>query len=157
MPDATPSPLDRTALKVNQSGIVVLVVAGFVLNMPILPAFVALILLAGSLSPVAALFVQLYARVLKPLGLLQPDLSNESPAPHRFAQILGGAVLAIASALLFLGNEWVGWALAWLVVLLALLNLIVGFCAGCFLYYQLGRLGVLGLRPPESSAEELDG
>jgi hypothetical protein len=37
-----------------------------------------------------------------------------------------------------------GWALAWLVVVLAALNLFLGFCAGCFVYYQLNRLQVPG-------------
>ena len=35
-------------------------------------------------------------------------------------------------------------ALAWLVIGLAALNLFVGFCAGCFVYYRLNRLGVPG-------------
>jgi hypothetical protein len=34
--------------------------------------------------------------------------------------------------------------LAWLVVTLAALNLFLGFCAGCFVYYQLNRLQVPG-------------
>ncbi|HMQ34233.1 MAG TPA: DUF4395 family protein [Chloroflexaceae bacterium] len=33
-----------------------------------------------------------------------------------------------------------GWALALMVVALAAINLIFGFCAGCFVYTQLARL-----------------
>jgi hypothetical protein len=36
-----------------------------------------------------------------------------------------------------------GWALDLVVFVLSSINLTVGFCAGCFVYYQLGRLGVL--------------
>jgi hypothetical protein len=38
----------------------------------------------------------------------------------------------------------VGWSLAGVVALLAALNLFLGFCAGCFVYYQLNRLHVPG-------------
>ncbi len=34
-------------------------------------------------------------------------------------------------------------ALAWIVVALALVNLLFGFCAGCFMFLQLRRAGVL--------------
>ncbi|MCA9974174.1 MAG: DUF4395 family protein, partial [Anaerolineales bacterium] len=42
------------------------------------------------------------------------------------------------------GQTIIGWTLAWVVVGLAALNLFLGFCAGCFVYYQLTRLGVPG-------------
>jgi hypothetical protein len=38
----------------------------------------------------------------------------------------------------------VGWVLVWVLILLAGLNLFVGFCLGCFVYYQFSRLGVPG-------------
>ncbi len=47
---------------------------------------------------------------------------------------------------LLAGQSVVGWALVWMVVALAALNLLVGFCAGCFVYYQLNLLGVPGFR-----------
>ena len=37
-----------------------------------------------------------------------------------------------------------GWVLSWLVIVLAALNLFVGFCAGCAVYYWLHRLQVPG-------------
>jgi membrane protein DedA with SNARE-associated domain len=36
----------------------------------------------------------------------------------------------------------VGWTLDIIVFVLAGINLTVGFCAGCFVYYHLGRLGI---------------
>ena len=45
-----------------------------------------------------------------------------------------------------------GWTLDLIVFVLAGINLTVGFCAGCFVYYHLGRLGVLpGVRYEGSS------
>ena len=66
----------------------------------------------------------------------------ESPAPHNFAQGFGGVVLVIASLLLLLA-PLLGLVLALLVAVLALVNLAFGFCAGCQIYYQLGRRGIV--------------
>jgi len=56
-----------------------------------------------------------------------------------------GAIFLIASSiLLFLTPATVaGWALDLIVFVLAAINLTVGFCAGCFVYYHLGRWGLL--------------
>ncbi len=51
---------------------------------------------------------------------------------------------ALSAALLFLGAAGTGWALTWLVMVLAALNLFAGFCAGCAVYYWLNRLRVPG-------------
>ncbi|MBE2192975.1 MAG: DUF4395 family protein, partial [Anaerolinea sp.] len=37
-----------------------------------------------------------------------------------------------------------GWALSWLVVALASLNLFAGVCVGCLMYYQANRMGLPG-------------
>lgn len=136
--------LDKSALTFNQLSIVTLTAAGFILDAPVLPAFVAVVLIAGSLSPTLALFKQLYRHVVKPLHLLKPDLIDDSPTPHEFAQLLGGIVLGTGSVLLFAGSVTAGWTLAWVVIFLALANLLFGFCAGCFVYFQLGKFGVPG-------------
>lgn len=132
--------VDRSALRVNQGAIVVLLVLGFLFNQPWLVVFVAAVMALGTALPAAALFQRFYHEVLRPLGVLRPDIHNEAAAPHRFAQGLGAAVLVAASAALFAGSALLGWALTLLVVTLAALNLIFGFCAGCFIYFQLQRL-----------------
>jgi hypothetical protein len=68
----------------------------------------------------------------------------DNPEPHRFAQGFGGVVLLAAIGTLYLGATAFGWGLVGLVVVLAALNLFLGFCAGCFVYYQLHKLGVPG-------------
>jgi hypothetical protein len=119
---------------------------GFILNQPILPAFVAVVLIAGSLNKKFALFKLAYAHIIKPSGFLKPDIVEDSPAPHEFAQLLGGIVLGTGSIFLFNGLFLAGWIFAWIVIFLAAANLFFGFCAGCFVYYQLGKLGVPGFR-----------
>jgi hypothetical protein len=130
-PAAAETRFDRTALKVNQAAIIVLLVVAFVASVPWLVALVAAVMALGTLSPRLALFQRLYRDLLRPAGLLRPDLHAEDAAPHRFAQGMGAAVLVAASLALFAGLSALGWALVLLVVLLAAINLVFGFCASC--------------------------
>ncbi len=69
---------------------------------------------------------------------------EDDPAPHRFAQGVGAVFLIVATLVLFLTKATVvGWTLDLIVFVLAAINLTVGFCAGCFVYYHLGRWGML--------------
>jgi hypothetical protein len=136
--------VDQSALKVNQAFIITLLILAFVLNSWLLVAFVGLVMLLGTAVPQLSLFKQIYARVLRPSGLIKPDIVPDNPEPHRFAQGLGGVFVALSVVALLAQIPVVGWALAWLVVTLAALNLFLGFCAGCFVYYQLNRLQVPG-------------
>jgi hypothetical protein len=138
--------VDHSAIKVNQSFIIGLLILAFVLGSPLIVAFVAGVMLVGTAWPKLALFQAIYRSILKPAELVKPHVIADNPEPHRFAQGFGGAVLASGVFTLFLGQPIVGWALIWLVIALAALNLLVGFCAGCFFYYQLNRLGVPGFR-----------
>ncbi|MCS6963244.1 DUF4395 domain-containing protein [Thermoflexus sp.] len=149
--------VDHTALRFNQASIITLSVLGWVLNQPALVAFVALVMLVGTAVPAAALFQQIYFRVLRPRGWLRPRVLTDNPEPHRFAQGLGGTVLALGVILLFLGYAAIGWALTWAVIVLAALNLFFGFCAGCFVYYQLNRLGVPGFTARPIERREVEG
>lgn len=134
---------DRTALRVNQAAIIALLLAAFIIDLPWLVAVIALVLALGAASPELALIQRLYRDVLRPAGLLRPDIHQEDGAPHRFAQGMGAAVLILASVALFLGAATFGWALALLVVALAAINLVFGFCAGCFIFFQIRRLRAL--------------
>jgi hypothetical protein len=132
--------VDRTALRFNQASIIFFVLLSFLLNQPWLVGFVGAVMALGTLTPSFALFHRIYRDVLRPAGLLKPDVHPEASAPHRFAQGLGAAFLILALAALLTGLTAVGWALALIVVVLAAINLFFGFCAGCFIFFQLERL-----------------
>lgn len=136
--------VDRSALRANQAFIITFLILAFLLNSWLLVAFVSLVMLLGTAVPRLSLFKQVYRRLLLPRGWVKADVIPDNPEPHRFAQGFGGVVLALAVAALLLGQAILGWVLVWLVVVLAGLNLFLGFCAGCFLYYQLNRLNVPG-------------
>jgi hypothetical protein len=125
-------------LRVNQSFIIGLLALAFVLDWLWLVGFVALVMLVGTAVPSASLFQRIYRHVLRPAGLVKPDPVQDDPAPHRFAQGMGAVVVLLATLALWLGLPLVGWMLAGIVIFLAALNLFAGFCAGCFVYYQLG-------------------
>lgn len=136
--------VDTTAIKFNQALIVTITLLGFLLNQPWLVLLVGLVLAAGTVAPGAALFKQIYLKLLKPAGILNANIIDDDPAPHQFAQGVGALFLLAASAALYLLPVLVlGWVLAWIVIVLAAVNLFFNFCAGCFVYYQLDRLGLL--------------
>ncbi len=67
-------------------------------------------------------------------------MSRGALRPHRFAQAMGAVCLALAALLPVLGFDLAGWMLGFIVLALALVNLLFGFCTGCFVYLQLGRI-----------------
>ncbi|RME80354.1 MAG: DUF4395 domain-containing protein [Caldilineae bacterium] len=134
--------VDHTALKFNQAAIITLNILAFLLDRPWLVTFVALVMLVGTLHPPASLFKQIYARILKPAGLLKPDPQHDEPQPHLFAQGLGAIFLILATVAFLAGVPLLGWILTAVVVLLAAVNLFLGFCLGCFIFYQLARRGI---------------
>ncbi|HEY7350813.1 MAG TPA: DUF4395 domain-containing protein [Ktedonobacterales bacterium] len=136
--------LDAHLLKFSQACVVLLSALAFLLNQPLIALITAIILALSAAVPAVGPFRLLYRWVVRPLNLLKPRMVEDDPAPHRFAQGVGAAFLLAASFLLLLAQASVaGWTLDLIVFFLAALNLTVGFCAGCFVYYHLGRLGLM--------------
>jgi molybdopterin converting factor small subunit len=133
-------PVDHSALRTNQAVIIGLLLAAYVANAAWLVALVGLIMLIGTALGRPG-FVSVY-RGLRSARLIRPDVLKDNPEPHRFAQGFGGAVLAAGVAAFLAGMTTFGWALSWLVVALAALNLFAGFCAGCAVYYWMHRIGL---------------
>ncbi len=136
--------VDHAAIKSGQTMTMVLLLIAFILDSWELAAGVAAVNILGALFPSLGLFRLIYQAVLKPSGLVSPHLILDHPQPHRFAQGFSGVVTALSAFLVWTGSPILGWSLSWLVIVLANLNVFLGFCAGCFTYYQLNRLGVPG-------------
>jgi hypothetical protein len=138
--------VDHSAIRTNQAFIIGLLVSAFVLDARWLVAFVSAVMLIGTIFPKVALFKAAYWYILKPLKIARPDVRQDNPEPHLFAQGVGGTFLLVAT-LAFIGNATVlGWALSWIVVALAALNLFAGICVGCLMYYWFNRLGLPGFK-----------
>jgi hypothetical protein len=135
--------VDHTAIRFTQFWVVAFSLLAFITGASLLVLALALVLAFSAAQPEHAPFRQVYVTQLRPRGWLKPDVRADDPAPHRFAQAVGATVLGLSFILLAVGAAPAGWGLDLLVTFLAALNLTIGFCAGCFLFYQLRRLHLL--------------
>ncbi|MHB8571962.1 MAG: DUF4395 domain-containing protein [Candidatus Dormibacteria bacterium] len=148
-------PFDRRQLKVNQVCVIGLLVVAFLaggvgsLALPatVLVGLVGVVMLGGTLFTPLALFRHLYFGVLKPSGILKPDVIQDDPVPHRFANGLGGTFVLAGFLALAFGVPVAGWALAWIVIALAALNFAFDLCVGCIVFHQLERAHLVPGRP----------
>jgi hypothetical protein len=141
--------VDHSLLKTNQLVIISLNVLAFIFDQPFLAAFVALVMGLGTALKTPG-FGFVYKNLLKPRGWMKPDVLDDNPEPHRFAQFLGFLFMTAGSIALFSGATVLGWSLVWLVAALAALNAFGGFCVGCAVYYWLNQLHLPGFskQPP---------
>jgi len=152
MTSQTLQKVDHSILKTNQLFIIALSLLAFILNLPVLAAFVALVMGIGSALKTPG-FGIIYKSILKPRGWMKPDVLDDNPEPHRFSQIVGFVFLTAGSVALFFNLIVLGWTLVWIVIALASLNAFGGFCVGCAVYYWLARLNVpgFGKQAPEGT------
>jgi Domain of unknown function (DUF4395) len=136
--------VDTHLAKFSQACTVLLTGLGFLLNQPIIVLIAAILLVLAALVPAVSPFRLLYRGIFLPLHVLRPRMVEDDPLPHRFAQGVGATFLIASTLVLLLTkNALVGWTLDLIIFVLVGTNLTVGFCAGCFVYYHLGRLGLM--------------
>jgi len=136
--------VDKHLAKFSQACTVLLTGLAFLLSQPVIVPIIAIVLALAALAPGVSPYRLLYRGIMLPLHLLRPRIVEDDPAPHRFAQGVGAALLIASTLVLFLTKaSAVGWTLDLIVFVLSGINLTVGFCAGCFVYYHLGRFGLL--------------
>ncbi|AFZ69038.1 DUF4395 domain-containing protein [Deinococcus peraridilitoris] len=131
---------ETTTLKFNQISIVTITTLAVLTQTPWLLACLAAILLLGSWRGEIALFKQLWQRGLRRALGVKPQVVEDDPRAHNFAQTVGGIVLALAALASFAGAPLIGTVLAITVIALALLNLTTHICVGCLLYFQYKML-----------------
>ena len=136
--------VDTHLAKFSQACTVLLTGLAFLLSQPVIVLITAIVLALAAIVPTVSPFRLLYRGIILPVHLLRPRIVEDDPAPHRFAQGVGAAFLIASTLVLFLTKAAVvGWMLDLIVFVLAGMNLTVGFCAGCFVYYHLGRFGLV--------------
>ncbi len=139
--------VDHNAIKFSQVSTTVIVVLAFLAAAGWLIGLLALVLMESAAWPRRGAFRLVYDHVVRPQGWVRPNELPDDPAPHRFAQGMGATVLILSVVALAVGAPLLGWTLAWLVGILAMANVLFDFCAGCFVYHQLHRFGLLRRRP----------
>ncbi len=133
------SRLDLNAMKANQAVIITLLLAAFFLNLPWLVLFVGAVMAIGTVAGVPG-FKPIYRYCFIPLNVVKPHIVDGNREGPRFAQGTGAVCAVAGAALLYAGYGYAGWGLAWLVIVLAAVNLFTGFCAGCSLYYWIKKI-----------------
>ena len=155
--------VDQAEMQVQRFFVITLLLTAFVLNRWELVAAQSVIFALTFLNPGFSPYIALYRHVLLPIGFIHPDRRMDNMEAHRFATMIGIFVSASAAYLLAAGYASIGWGLMWLIAVLAGIAF-AGWCAGCFMYYMLNRLGVKsffkyapiggafpGSRPPKSN------
>ena len=130
---------DQSALRFNAITVVFVTLLAVILTLPALSLALGAAMLLGALVPEFSPLRAAYRRLGPALGL-HPDVVEEDPRAHHFAQGVGGSFL-LASGLATLGGLTVlGAALGLIVIALAALNLTQRICVGCLMYFQFRRL-----------------
>ena len=137
-----PDPVNEKAARVVAGGVAVLAVFTLVtgwqwLLVPLALGFLARVLTGPTLSPLG----QLATRVVAPR--LGPPMLVPGP-PKRFAQAIGLTLTTAAAVLsLVLDRPLLASVLLGVLIVFATLESVVGFCAGCWVFGRLMRLGLI--------------
>ncbi len=99
-------------------------------------------LLSGSVRRISP-FALIYRWVVRPLHLMRSDYRLDNIQPHKFGQLVGVLTVVMALGLIETGYPIAGWVVVGILIALTAVSY-AGWCIGCFLYYQLNRLGLGG-------------
>lgn len=147
--------VDHAEIKLGQIFTMLISVVAFVFSEPAYLIVLGGIFLVTGLYRPFSPFVLAYRYVAQPLGLMRSDYRLDNIQPHAFGQIIGVVTVALAVTLLQMGYDAAGWTIVWILFGLTLVSYL-GWCIGCFLYYQLYRLGLQGFfrhAPTDSSTQ----
>lgn len=140
----SPRRVDQSGLKVGQVITIITLLIAFIISSPLLVALVAIAQLLGGINSPYAPYRLIYQKLLKPVGIVKPNVIPDNPEPHQFAMLVGAIFNGVGAALIWLGVPVAGWVLVWVVIALANLNFWLNFCLGCWMYYQFHKLGIPG-------------
>ena len=146
MKEEQPTLVDQQQIKFNMAATALILISGYLLNNWILVAIAIFCQFSGSLGLSISPYRLLYKYLMLPMGLVKPNPIPDNHAPHRFAAFIGGLFNVIGLYLIIAGYDIAGWIFVGIVFVLSLLNLFLGFCAGCFMYYIMNKLGVPGFK-----------
>lgn len=135
--------VDHSAIKTGQLLAIIMLLGAFILGQWELVAVLAVIFMITALIYPLGPFILVYRLLLKPLGIVKPDMRIDNIQSHLFGQAVGAASAAIAAFALYAGFSYTGWILVWVLIALTAISF-KGWCIGCFLYYQLNQMGLRG-------------
>ena len=144
MSQAQATLVDQHQIKFNMAATAILLALAFIVNSWVIVAVTVICQLMGAAGLPFAPYRLIYTMLVVPSGLVKPNAVLDHHAPHRFAALVGGVFNLIGIAFLLADQDVLGWIFVGIVFVLSNLNLWLGFCAGCFCYYIMNRIGVPG-------------
>jgi hypothetical protein len=100
--------VDQSGLKTGQALTIILLIVAFIVQSPLLVALVAIAQLLGALDISFGPYRLFYQYVLKPGGLVKPNIQLDNPEPHRFAMLVGALFNGVATLALLVGGRHCG-------------------------------------------------
>lgn len=113
------------------------------LQKPMLLAMLGVIFLLSGTVRALSPFSWLYRGVVRPCGIMRSDYRLDNIQPHKFGQLVGALTTVAALGLIQAGYALAGWGVVAVLIALTLVSY-AGWCIGCYLYYQLNRVGLGG-------------
>ena len=128
--------VDAAVPRFNQACVAVLTGLAFVVQVwPIVPAVTIVVAIDRFAGPRFGLFTTVYVRFIRPR--LGRSITMEPSGPVRFAQVLGIAMLTLASMMFAAGIPALGWSVTLAVTALATLAATTRVCVGCLIYERV--------------------
>ena len=142
-----PNPVNENAARIVACCVVVLSFLGLVTNSIyiltfLLYGFVARVLTGPTLSPIGQFATRIVA----------PNLPKKNVAgpPKRFAQMIGLVCSSLTIYFFIIDQYLISDLILGLLLVFACLEAFVGFCAGCYIFNKLMKIGLV----PESICEQ---
>lgn len=136
---AAPAQTDLSALKFNQYAVIGVTLLALISGLSALTLLLGAAMLLGAVRPDLSPLRAAYRMFGRRLGL-QPEVVDEDPRAHHFAQGVGGVFLLASALAMLAGWPLLGLGLGVMVIALAGLNLSQKICVGCLMYFQYRRL-----------------
>lgn len=134
-----PAQTDLSALRFNQYAVIGVTTLALVSGLSALPLTLGAAMLLGAVRPDLSPLRAAYRMFGRRLGLA-PEVVEEDPRAHHFAQGVGGVFLLASGLGTLAGLPLLGLGLGLAVIALAGLNLSQNICVGCLMYFQYRRL-----------------
>lgn len=135
--------VDHAEIKMGQILTMAIAAAALALQMPVLLAVLGVTFLLSGTVRALSPFSWLYRGVVRPRGIIRSDYRLDNIQPHKFGQLVGALTVVAALGLIEAGYALAGWGVVVVLLVLTLVSY-AGWCIGCYLYYQLNRLGLGG-------------
>lgn len=135
--------VDHAEIKLGQILTILIASVALLTQNTILLVALGIIFLISGTVRAASPFMLIYRWVIGPYGIMRSDYRLDNIQPHKFGQLVGALTSIIAIGLIQYGAPTAGWIVVAVLILLTVISY-AGWCIGCFLYYQMNRLGIGG-------------